>query len=159
MSSTDDDIAALRAQVRVLSDRAEITRLCDSYVMHLDKDRGNNSWFDSVFTDDVRLTFSWGEFEGMAGLAEFHQMARATFEVSHHIGSNYSIELDGDRAQVRAHMTAVHVRRGEEPGTHFGIGGHYEAEVVRTADGWRIRRFTFDQVWNAGQGPKVEAGA
>ncbi|MFF9852784.1 nuclear transport factor 2 family protein [Streptomyces litmocidini] len=154
MSSLDNDIAALRTQVRLLSDRAEIAELCDRYVMHLDKNRGNDTWFDSVFTDDVHLTFPMGEYKGMDGLAAFQQMARTTFERTHHIGSNYTIELDGDRAGIRAHLTAVHVRQGGEPATHFDIGGHYEAEAVRTADGWRIRRFTFDLVWNAGQGPK-----
>ncbi|MER5208676.1 nuclear transport factor 2 family protein [Streptomyces sp. NPDC002825] len=154
MSSLDNDIAALRTQVRLLSDRAEIAELCDRYVMHLDKNRGNDTWFGSVFTDDVHLTFPMGEYKGMEGLAAFQQMARTTFERTHHIGSNYTVELDGDRAGIRAHLTAVHVRKGEEPAAHFDIGGHYEAEAVRTADGWRIRRFTFDLVWNAGQGPK-----
>lgn len=154
MSSLDNDIAALRIQVRLLGDRAEITELCDRYVMHLDKNRGNDSWFDSVFTDDVQLTFPMGEYKGMEGLAAFQQMARTTFERTHHIGSNHTIELDGDRAEIRAHLIAVHVPRAEEPATHFDIGGHYEAEAVRTAEGWRIRRFTFDLVWNAGQGPK-----
>jgi hypothetical protein len=157
MTSTDDVVAALQAQVQALSDRAEITELCDRYLMHLDKNRGNDSWFDSVFTEDVHLTFPMGEYKGMAALAEFQEMARTTFERTHHIGSNYSIRLDGDRARVRAHLTAVHVRRREEPDTHFDIGGHYEAEVVRTPGGWRIRRFTFDLVWHAGQAPKVKA--
>ncbi|MEU1185465.1 nuclear transport factor 2 family protein [Streptomyces sp. NPDC005820] len=143
-------LAALTTQVRLLSDRAAIAELCDRYVRHLDKDRHNDDWFDAVFTDDVHLTFPMGEYKGVEGLADFQRMARTTFERTHHIGSNYTIELDGDRAGVRAHLTAVHVKRGEEPTAHFDIGGHYEAEAVRTPAGWRIRRFVFDLVWSAG---------
>ncbi|GAA1015477.1 hypothetical protein STXM2123_5319 [Streptomyces sp. F-3] len=152
-----DELAALRAQVRVLGDRAGITELCDRYVHHLDASRHSDTWFDSVFTEDVHLTFPFGEYKGFEGLAAFQRMARTTFERTHHLASNYTIDLypegDEDRARVRAHLMAVHVRQPEEPSAHFDIGGHYEAEAVRTPAGWRIRRFTFDLVWNAGQGP------
>lgn len=154
MPSINDEISDLRAEVKMLRDRAQIVEVCDRYVMHLDKNRGRDDWFGSVFTEDVHLTFPMGEYKGMEGLAQFQEMARSTFERTHHIASNYDIALDGDRAQVRAHLAAVHVRRSGEPGTHFDIGGHYEAETVRTAAGWRIRRFVFDLVWNSGQGPK-----
>ncbi|MGW3892671.1 nuclear transport factor 2 family protein [Micromonospora chokoriensis] len=145
-----DDITALAAQVRQLSDRAAITELCDRYVLHLDKDRHNDDWFGAVFTDDCHLTFPMGEYKGFDGLAAFQQMARKTFETTHHIGSNYTIVLDGDHADIRAHLTAVHVKRSAEPSAHFDIGGHYEAVAVRTPVGWRIRRFVFDLVWAAG---------
>ncbi|MFD5013006.1 nuclear transport factor 2 family protein [Streptomyces chartreusis] len=155
--TTPDELAQLGAQVRTLADRAAITEVCDRYVHHLDADRHNDTWFGSVFTADVHLTFPFGEFKGFEGLAGFQQMARTTFERTHHLAGNYTIDLhpggDEDAARVRAHLMAVHVRRPDEPAAHFDIGGHYEAELTRTPAGWRIRRFTFDLVWNAGQGP------
>jgi len=60
MSSGDSDImAALHAQLRVLSDRAEIGALCDRYVMHLDRDRDNDGWRFRRFAFD--LMWSAGE--------------------------------------------------------------------------------------------------
>lgn len=157
--TTLDQLAQLGAQVRTLADRAAITQVCDRYVHHLDAGRHHDTWFGSVFTEDVHLTFPFGEYTGFEGLAAFQQMARTTFERTHHLAGNYAIDLypegDEDRARVRAHLMAVHVRRPEEPGTHFDIGGHYEAEVARTPAGWRIRRFAFELVWNAGQGPNA----
>ncbi|MFI6008647.1 nuclear transport factor 2 family protein [Streptomyces sp. NPDC051243] len=157
MTTAHDELAYLRTQVRTLGDRAGITEVCDRYVHHLDANRHNDAWFDSVFTADVQLTFPFGEYKGFDGLAGFQQMARTTFERTHHLAGNYAIDLypdgDEDRARVRAHLMAVHVRQREEPAAHFDIGGHYDAELVRTPVGWRIRRFTFDLVWNAGQGP------
>jgi hypothetical protein len=154
-----DELAALRRQVRELGDRADITEVCDRYVNHLDVSRHDDTWFGSVFTEDVHLTFPFGEYKGFEGLGAFQQMAGTTFERTHHIASNHTIDLypegDENRARVRAHLMAVHVRRREEPGAHFDIGGHYEAEMVRTPVGWRIRRFTFDLVWNAGQAPQA----
>ncbi|MEU1433725.1 nuclear transport factor 2 family protein [Streptomyces sp. NPDC005786] len=158
VTTTEETVAALRAELRELSDRAELTALGDRYVTHLDRDRHRDDWFGSVFTDDVHLTFPMGEYKGTAGLAEFQNLARATFERTHHTASNYTTELDGDRARIRAHLTAVHVRTAAEPGTHFTIGGHYEADAVRTADGWRINRFVFELVWHEGQGPQGAPG-
>ncbi|MFD3515319.1 nuclear transport factor 2 family protein [Streptomyces sp. NPDC058657] len=155
--TTPEELAQLHTRIRRLTDRTEVTEVCDRYVVHLDRSRHDDAWFGSVFTEDVHLVFPFGEYKGFEGLAGFQQMARTTFERTHHMAGNYEVELypggDDDRARVRAHLTAVHVRRREEPAEHFDIGGHYEAEFVRTGDGWRIRGFAFDLVWSAGQGP------
>ena len=80
MPSISDDSAALRHdQLRVLSDRSEIGQLCDRYAMHLDRDRDDDAWLGSVFTDDACLTFPFGEFKGMDGLAAFQEMSRSNF--------------------------------------------------------------------------------
>ncbi|HEU5472953.1 MAG TPA: nuclear transport factor 2 family protein [Actinophytocola sp.] len=156
MTATQDDLAELRSELRSLRDRAEITRLCDRYALHLDKSRHTDTWLDTVFTDDALLTFPMGQYKGMAGLTRFQEMARTTFERTHHISSNYDIELDTDRAQVRAHLMAAHVPSRDDTGRHFMIGGHYDAEAVRTPSGWRIRELTFDLVWTSGDPPKAE---
>ncbi|MEW2131058.1 nuclear transport factor 2 family protein [Streptomyces sp. NPDC005435] len=153
-----EELQTLRAQVRLLTDRAELTALADRYLAHLDHDRDRDDWLDSVFTQDAHLVFPMGEYRGTAGLAEFQKLARTTFERTHHQGTNHSVDVDGDHARIRAHLTAVHVAHAAEPGVHFDIGGHYEAEAVRTPDGWRLRRFVFDLVWHAGSGPLTEGG-
>ena len=153
-----EELRELRGQVRLLTDRAELTALADRYLAHLDHDRDRDDWFGSVFTEDAHLVFPMGEYQGSAGLARFQQLARTTFERTHHQGTNYAVDVDDDRALIQAQLTAVHVERAAEPGAHFDICGHYEAEAVRTPDGWRLRRFVFDLVWHAGSGPLTRAG-
>ncbi|MFJ8660957.1 nuclear transport factor 2 family protein [Streptomyces sp. NPDC093795] len=152
-TATSSSLDELCQAVRTLTDRAEIAEVCDRYAAHLDRNRGSDHWFDSVFTDDVHLVFPMGEYTGFEGFARFQQMARTTFARTHHISGAYAIELAGDEAEVRAHLTAFHVRDPAVPSAHFAIGGHYDARVVRTPAGWRIRSFTFDLVWNAGEAP------
>ncbi|WP_406864167.1 nuclear transport factor 2 family protein [Streptomyces sp. HUAS MG47] len=152
-TASPHDLQALGRRLQELTDRIELTELCDRYVRHLDKDRADDAWLGSVFTEDAHLTFPFGEFNGIEGLKGFQAMARTTVERTHHLSSNYDIRLDGDRARIGAHLMAVHVRRSEEPSGHFTIGGHYEADAVRTDEGWRIRTFVFDLVWNAGDPP------
>ncbi|MFD6421256.1 nuclear transport factor 2 family protein [Streptomyces sp. NPDC060198] len=156
--TTAETVSALRAEVRRLTDRADLVDLLDRYVNHLDRDRHRDDWFADVFTEDAELTFPMGTYEGFAGLAAFQKMARTTFERTHHHASAHAVAVEGDRATVRAHLTAVHVRTAGEPATHFDIGGHYEATAVRTPEGWRVNRFSFDLVWSTGQGPQGAPG-
>jgi len=150
--------AALRAQVRQLADRAEVVAVLDQYVRHLDYDRGSDAWLDVVFTQDAEVTLPMARYRGLAGLREFQAMARTTFERTHHLSSNHQVALHGDRAVVTGHLTAVHVWRAADPGDHFAIGGHYDAEVVRTVAGWRIGHFVFDLVWRSGRPPAGDVG-
>ena len=66
----------------------------------------------------------------------------------HHVVSNFQIDLDGDRAAVRAmfHCTA------QLPGVADALvtGGYYDEEFVRTRDGWKIRRLFEDNRWMQG---------
>ncbi|WP_410537965.1 nuclear transport factor 2 family protein [Streptomyces sp. KL2] len=146
--------AALRDQVRMLADRSEITALLDRYVVLLDTQDENGfdeTWPRRIFTEDVRLVFPIGEHHGLDGLSEFHYRAKRKFVRTHHLASNYLVDLDGDRAAFRFQMISTHVHPGEKP--LFEVGGHYEGEAVRTDEGWRIRRWTYHVAWSTGPGP------
>jgi len=153
MTLSHTEPAVATGDPAALVDRVEVGALCDRYVRHLDLSRDDDSWLPTVFAPDAVVTFPMGVYRGLDGLADFQRMARTTFERTHHMSSNHDITLDGDRATVRAHLTAVHLRRAANPSEHFSIGGHYAAEAVRTPAGWRLRLFTFDLVWTAGTAP------
>ncbi|MEV6775163.1 nuclear transport factor 2 family protein [Streptomyces syringium] len=167
MTVTAAEFAALEARVALLADRADITGLIDRYLLSLDTvpaggGRFDDAWARGLFTEDIRITTPIGDHEGIAGLAESEQSTFAKFERTQHVGTNYMIALDGDRATVRwnALMTHVHLAttqqaRGAEPGGHFDVGGTFTGEAVRTGQGWRFRRLIVQAVWTTGQGPLV----
>ncbi|MFE9707168.1 nuclear transport factor 2 family protein [Streptomyces sp. NPDC005930] len=153
------ELDALRAQVRALSDRTEIAELVDRYVTLLDTqdEHGfDDGWPAGVFTEDCLLEFPVGTLEGREGAAAFHFDRKSRFARTHHLASNYGITTDGDTARIRVHLVASHVHHedGPDPGGRFDIGGHSEAEAVRTPDGWRIRRWRFHLTWSDGAGPR-----
>ncbi|MFJ1974919.1 nuclear transport factor 2 family protein [Streptomyces sp. NPDC087903] len=155
----ETELAALREQVRILTDRAELAELIDRYVTLLDTqdEHGfDDTWTRGVFTDDCRLEFPVGRASGLDGLAAFHLEKKSRFARTHHVAATYGIHLDGDTARLRAHLVASHVHHddGPDPGGRFDIGGYSEGEAVRTPDGWRLRRWTFHLVWSAGAGPR-----
>lgn len=173
-TSVTAHLAALERQVRALTDRADITGLIDGYLLSLDTlphggGRFDEAWARRYFTPDVRITTPVGDHEGIDGLAESEQATLGKFERTQHVGTNYMIDLDGDRAAVRWNAVMAHVHlastqqaRGQEPGGHFDVGGTFTGEAVRTPDGWRLRSLDVRAVWTNGQGPLVltpKAGA
>lgn len=152
------ELAALRARVRLLDDRAALSALIDRYVVLLDTQDVNGfdeSWPGTVFTEDVRLHFPIGTHEGIEGVAEFHHAAKQKFARTLHLSANHVVRLDEDRASVRFHLIATHVHH--DAGTPlFDIGGHYTGEAVRTPAGWRFREWGFHLDWAQGPGPDGE---
>ncbi|WP_280427812.1 nuclear transport factor 2 family protein [Nocardia brasiliensis] len=138
----------VQQRLHAFLDKAELVELFDRYVHHLDFDRDNDAWLGAVFTDDAELVFPQGTFRGMAELREFQRMAYEKFPRSHHLGGNHRVVCDGDTATVTAHLTAVHIGPAAGPAGHTSFGGFGTAAAVRTAAGWRMRRFTFTSAWS-----------
>ena len=69
------------------------------------------------------------------------ERAFAGWTATHHVITNHLIEVEGDRATIRAHVRAEHwappaVAAG---GPHcWLVLGFYDNVAVRTADGWRL---------------------
>ena len=62
-----------------------------------------------------------------------------------HVVSNFQIELDGDRAEVRA---MFHCSARLPPAEDMLVtGGYYDEVLVRTVDGWKIQRLVEDNRW------------
>ena len=100
-----------------------------------------------MFTEDAHLDYSsagaavGGRDEVAAWLAE----AMSAVPVRQHYVTNVEIELDGDRAEVRAMFYNPMQLAGVEGMS--ACGGWYHHDVVRTADGWRSQRLVEENLW------------
>lgn len=165
---TDDELGALRAQVRGLVDRTEISDLIDRFARDLDdytlEGRAFDvDWVRSYFTEDASVDYPPGSAKGAEDIAALIDgKGMAPFQRTHHVTTNHLLDFapDGDRASVRFNLIATHVyadeareRLGHEPGARFTVGDYYEGEVVRTGEGWRFTRQTLHVVWIDGTPP------
>jgi hypothetical protein len=160
MSTANADLAAVREELRVLADRAAIRDLFDRYIITIDThdpEEYDDDRYRTIFTEDIRLKFPVGGHEGIAGIADFETWAKAKWLRTHHVTANCAVELDGDRAAIRAHGIGTHVHRpetleelGEDAAPLFVVGCTYAARAVRTGDGWRLRELTLYVQWTAG---------
>ena len=123
-----------------------------TYVVALDsRDLG---LFDLVFTKDAKIdlvgvgVFSPEEYASMC------EKSLPQFDATHHHLGLPVISIQGDTAHARTYFTAQHTINALAPQPHFMIGGWYDDDLVRTADGWRIAHKTGTAVWSDGN-PKV----
>jgi hypothetical protein len=146
-SIPQDDAQESRRQLHDLIDRNEIADLVSRLGIWLDDKRFDDG--RSIFTEDATATTPGGSVQGVDLMAE---QARRNHEVerTQHVITNVLIDLEGDRATVRANLIARLVDRADAPGYHFDIGERYDFEAVRTPAGWRFNRVQSSPVWTSG---------
>lgn len=72
---------------------------------------------------------------------------------SQHYSGNHIVEINGDEAVCIASSMARSCKSQDgKPMVSF-VGGWYTFNLVRTQEGWKIRKFRFDQAWSDSHAP------
>ncbi|MEV8536608.1 nuclear transport factor 2 family protein [Streptomyces sp. NPDC051211] len=139
---------------------AEVAALLNAYLIGLDDDFIDAGWAKGLFTDDVVIAFPPNaRQEGIDGVPEFHRTSLKKFARHQHMGSPAVVEVDGDRAALRANVIATHVlhRPADAPqdaaAPVFQAGTFVKGEARRTPQGWRLSALSFEVVWTNGTAP------
>lgn len=72
---------------------------------------------------------------------------------SQHYSSNHIVEVNGDDAVCVASSMARTCKPHEGKQMVSFVGGWYTFNLVRTPQGWKIRKFRFDQAWTDSHPP------
>ncbi|MGW1747648.1 nuclear transport factor 2 family protein [Streptomyces sp. NPDC002092] len=150
------DIEEMQRQLQTLTDRAEITDLLDRYLRSLDEGVFDEEWARAFHTEDVTAEMPIGTVHGRDALLTRVRQGMALFDRTVHLGTNPVIEIDGDRATTRGVQLSTHVL-ADGTDSVFISAGHADAELVRTAEGWRISASSLRVVWTQGPPPRVPA--
>ena len=142
------------ARLQELADRAEITDLLTRQGLWLDERRFDET--ASVFTEDATVETLGGRAEGIEALTEQARRNHTAYDRTQHITTNAAIDLDGDRAVVRANLIAAFVRNDGTavPEPALLLGERYHFDAVRTPQGWRFSRVRVTPVWRWGSLPQ-----
>jgi len=102
----------------------------------------------TLLTDDVTARTPGGEAHGIDAVVAQATHNHAGYRRLQHVITNLLIDLDGDRAAVRANLVAVLVR----PADHGQamLGSVYRFRLRRTPRGWRFTHVRVDPVWQTG---------
>lgn len=131
--------------------RAEVAALLDRYLIALDTGQLDDAWAESLFTADAVVEFPVGRHAGLDGLAAFHRTALAKFDRTQHLNSPAVVDLDGDRAVLRANLISTQVLPSQ---ALFVTGTSAHGQARLTARGWRLRELSFRLIWMTGEPPK-----
>jgi hypothetical protein len=145
-----DQITELELQE--LLDRDRIMALMNRYFATIDDASGLDAeWARSIFSEDVRVEHRSFTLEGIEELAVGNRFVRDGWDRTFHISTNARVELDGDRAHLRVRLLAIHIRPDSTPPEPNVIANVFEADALRTFDGWRFQTLDLRPVWSSGQ--------
>lgn len=138
--------------LQTLSDRAEISEVFNRYAIAVDT--RNWSLFRSLFTEDAEADFSSMHpdvvYSGTAW-TDYAERTMAGLHATHHIITNHSHDIQGDTAKCTAYLHGQHIAKNEAGDLVSCIlGGYYSYDMVRTSEGWKIKRYRLTVTWTAG---------
>ena len=122
------------------ADRAQITEVLIRYATGID----SKNWplFRTCWADEVDLDY--GELGNVHRPRRLDRPVRRRSTTrwgnTYHRLSNFVIDVDGDTATARTYVHAVLMVTPDDNGPWVDAIGHYDDELVRGPDGWRIRR-------------------
>ena len=135
------------------SDHTEIARRLYEYALGIDT--RDYALLRSVFTD--RITMDFQDYSGQAPATldadDWVAGCRRLFDgldATHHVMTNPIIDIQGDAAHCRMHMTAEHFLKNERGSSLYAIGGYYVDQLSRTDGRWLINAVTLKLLWQRG---------
>jgi hypothetical protein len=142
------------ARLQELADRADLADLLARQGLWLDEQRFDDA--GTIFTEDATVHTQSGQSRRLQALTAQARRIHANFAATQHATSGVLIDIDGDRATVRANLIATFVRDAAAPEPAAAIGERYRFEAVRTPRGWRFSRLEVTPVWRSGDMPRQD---
>ena len=105
---------------------------------------------DEVFSKDAKLHTSGGTLMSPAQYKTMCETELAKLDATHHMVTNTSVTVDGDRANSRAYFQAQHVKESLAPDSQLLMAGWVDDEFERRAEGWRIVERRWHSAWSSG---------
>jgi hypothetical protein len=144
-----------------LQDRAEITDLV--YRLGVGLDEGRFDDMRELLVEEATVRTPGGQAEGREALIAQARRNHPSDQRFQHLVTNVLVDLDGDRAKVRANLV-VHIAIPgpasydvPAPPSRSSIGEIYRFELVRTPAGWRFSRIETVPLWVIGTLPPPPA--
>jgi hypothetical protein len=131
-----------------VDDRLEIKQLVSRYAYALDTGADNGMAYADLFAADGEFVGSRGTTRGREALGELGRLGfvdgrKPANGVAHFI-MNHVIAPAPGGATGTQYMVLVNIGENGQPGGSFSnVGGHYEDQYVKTAQGWRFKRRQF----------------
>ena len=144
------------AAIRDLLDRAAIHDVLLRYARGVD--RKDLDLVAACFTPDAAYEGALAHGTIAEALARLRD-SMARYDSTMHFIGNQLIEINGDTASSETYAVAYHRLTGDSAPTLFTVGVRYLDELVRDANGWRIRRRVVKMEWQRSEALLPDASA
>ncbi|WP_165827691.1 nuclear transport factor 2 family protein [Mycolicibacterium sp. GF69] len=123
------------------ADKAQIAEVLIRYATGID----SKDWalFRTCWTDEVDIDYGdLGTFTDADAFTTLMEQIHGGMGQTYHRISNIVVDVQADRATARSYVHAVLMAVPGDTGSWIDALGHYDDELSRTADGWRIVKRT-----------------
>ncbi len=149
------------ATIQMLLDREQIREAVYVYPVSID----TRDWkrFRTIFTDEIEILLKMADVQRApqrVNADEFTKLVSEvieSFAVTQHFLNDYHIEVNGDEAKCLLYMYARHIAPRNRPSQAiWDIGGYYEFHLKRTANGWKVPKYTLIGTWETNRPPDLK---
>jgi 3-phenylpropionate/cinnamic acid dioxygenase small subunit len=119
------------------ADKAQIADVLIRYATGID----SKDWalLRTCWTEDVDVDYGEvGRYAGADAITDLMKQLHQGMGPTYHRLSNIAVTVDGDRATARSYVFAHLQALPDDPASWVEALGHYDDELVRTPQGWRI---------------------
>jgi hypothetical protein len=146
-------------------DASAITVLISRFFRTLNERRFEGDWGKEYFTDDVKAESPHGTAVGTEAVRQ-SQQAVEDWAVIQYMNTDILVDVDTDSATASWNSLMTHIHHestlkklGEGLDPLFTVGGVWDVDLRRTADGWRFSRTSVRPIWMSGTAPQLPAAA
>ena len=114
----------------------------------------------ATFTSDaIILRPDDAVISGAENILDGHLKSFARFKATHHVITNFIVDININTATLRSNLIANHVWADNEDNPslnnkYFLADGVFSAKAIKVDDQWRINELKNDVVWRTGDGMK-----
>jgi len=139
-------------------DRMQISELLSRYFAAVDDKCIDMKIVKATFASNGKIVRPDGSaLAGWKDILDSQNKSFARFRATHHVMTDLIADIEGNKAKVRANLTAMHLWNFNESDpnsltSHFAAGLVCSAIAIQTNDGWRINEISNRNVWRTGDG-------
>jgi hypothetical protein len=156
----NNNMMTTEEQLKEIIERTKITDLLIQYFAAVDDKCLDLKIVKATFTNDAKIIRPDGiEIVGQENILDGHVKSFARFKATHHVITNFIVDINNDRATLRSNIIANHMWADNEDypslnNKNFLADGVFLAKAVKVENHWRISELKNRVVWRTGDGMK-----
>ena len=151
---------ATEEQLKEIIERTQISDLLIRYFAAVDDKCIDMRIVEATFTSDAKIIRPDGTaIVGQENILNGHLKSFARFKATHHVMTNFIVDVNNDVATLRSNIIANHMwaDNGDNPSLnnkYFLADGVFSAKAIKVDNQWRISELKNHVVWRTGDGMK-----
>jgi hypothetical protein len=147
-------------QLKEIIERTEIADLLIRYFAAVDDKALDLKIAEATFTSDAKIIRpDNAEIVGQKQILDGHLKSFARFKATHHVMTNFIVDINNDKATLRCNVIANHMwaENKDDPSLNnknFLADGVFSAKAIKVDNQWRIVELKNRVVWREGEGMK-----